>query len=69
MQTIQSSIGTVIGAGVILFIMFWLSWYPQLPTVFKSWSTQECLYVKDHIGNKHDCGFESGKRYHLVWMK
>lgn len=39
----------------------------SLPTVYKSWSTQECLRVDDPEG-KHDCG-NLPEQYDLVWME
>ena len=53
----------IVGGAVL-----WLNWYTSLPTVFRSWSSQECLYVIDGAGTKHACGFEEGKKYHLVWV-
>ena len=68
-QTIQSFLLTIVFSLFVVFVIWQYNRYTQFPTVYKSWSTQECVRVKDYLGNRYDCGYEEGKRYHTVWMK
>ena len=64
MKAILSAVAV---AAIALLFAWCITVWADMPLVYKSWSTQECVKVEDPAG-KYSCDNLPG-RYELVWAK
>lgn len=59
-------INIVVGVAFVILLVATASYIRSLPTVYFSYSTQECVKVEDPAG-KFNCE-NPPKKYHHVWV-